>query len=109
MVTEPLTEEQRVALDTHGAEVVEIRKGVFEVWCASHATQLISDNRAYLEKRAATHNANWHPNLAPQSRNPYAAHARCVSCGAEIYRNYGWHHFAPSTCASPVPIERTFR
>lgn len=104
MVIEPLTEEQRVALDTHGAEVVEIRKGVFEVACHSHATQLISDNRAYLEKRAATHNANWHPNLAPQSPNPYAVKDTCANCGGGIYRNYGWQHLQDTPeCASPQP------
>lgn len=64
----PLTEEQRVAIDKHGAEVVEIGKGVFEVWCASHATHLIATNRAYLDKRARDHNANWHPNLPSPER-----------------------------------------
>jgi hypothetical protein len=58
-----MDEDARVAADTHGAEVVEIKPGLFEVFCTSHATQLISDNRAYLDRRAATHNANWHPNL----------------------------------------------
>lgn len=58
-----LTEEERVTLDEHGAEVVEIRKGLYEVWCASHATQLISPDRCYLERRRDAHNKNWHPKL----------------------------------------------
>jgi hypothetical protein len=58
-----LSESERVALDKHGATVVEIKPGLFEVFCTSHATQLISDDRAYLQRRADTHNANWHPDL----------------------------------------------
>lgn len=58
-----LTEEERVERDSYGAQVVELRDGLFEVWCASHATQLISPHQEYLERRAAAHNKNWHPKL----------------------------------------------
>ena len=58
-----MTDDERVAADEHGAEVVEIQPGLYEVFCVSHATQLISDQRAYLDRRAEGHNANWHPGL----------------------------------------------
>lgn len=58
-----MDEDERVALDKHGATVIELAPGLFEVWCNSHATQLKSDDRRMLERRAATHNANWHPGL----------------------------------------------
>ena len=63
-----MDESGRVALDKHGATVVEIAPGLFEVWCGSHATQLIGPDRAYLERRAAGHNANWHPGLNGDTR-----------------------------------------
>lgn len=61
-------EAERVALDTHGATVQQISPGALELACHSHATQLIGplSARSYLERRAATHNRNWHPNLTPQ-------------------------------------------
>lgn len=63
-----LGEEERVALDKHGATVHQTGPGALELSCESHATYLIGplSARAYLEKRAATHNRNWHPNLTPK-------------------------------------------
>lgn len=60
-----LTGDERVALDRYGAQVYQIGPGLWEVACHSHATQLIGGehHRPYLERRAQTHNKNWHPDI----------------------------------------------
>lgn len=67
-MTTQLTEEERIALDKYGATVQQVAPGALELACYSHATQIIGPlrARAYLERRAATHNRNWHPNLTPK-------------------------------------------
>lgn len=64
------SEMSQVFADKIGASVLQVSEveGVLHLYCASHATSLLGPNEPWMrkrfEKRARTHNRNWHPWLA---------------------------------------------
>lgn len=64
--------------DDRGATVCEVRPGIYEVLCVSHATTALSPDRDRLEQRAKKHNENWHPWLAKKSSGSGVAPEKSV-------------------------------